>query len=206
MLLIQSLNKELYNINNWIITIRLSLNIAKSNFIIFYSPKKVILYDSPPSINNIDLIRVTSFRYLGIILDEHLSWLDHIKHIQGRIVRNIGIIARIRPFVSTKTALLLYFSLFYPYLTYCNIVWASTYHTRLNQLFILQKHVIRIIFSLPILSHTNSTFINNNLLNLQEIHSLQTALVMFSYNKNALPDKFVGLMSKSVNYTKPSYP
>ena len=115
--LIQSLNEELYNINNWIIANRLSLNIAKSNFIIFHSPKKVILYDSPPSTNNIDLIRVTSFRYLGIILDEHLSWLDHIKHRQGRIARNIGIIARIRPFVSTKTALLLYFPLIYPYLT-----------------------------------------------------------------------------------------
>ena len=109
--LIQSLNKELY-INNWIITNRLSLNIAESNFIIFHSQKKVILYDSPLSINNIDLIRVTSFRYLGIILDEHLYWLDHIKHIQGRIARNIGIIARIRPFVSNKTALLLSFSLF----------------------------------------------------------------------------------------------
>ena len=45
--LIQSLNEELYNINNWIIANRLSLNIAKSNFIIFHSPKKVILYDSP---------------------------------------------------------------------------------------------------------------------------------------------------------------
>ena len=65
--LIQSLSKELYNINNWIIANRLLLNIAKSNFIIFHSPKKVMLYDSPPSINNIDLIRVTSFCYLGII-------------------------------------------------------------------------------------------------------------------------------------------
>ena len=106
----------------------------------------------PPSINNIDLIRVTTFRCLGIILDEHLSWLDHIKHIQGRIARNIGIIARIPPFVSTKTALLLYFSLIYPYLTYCNIVWASTYHNRLNQLFILQKYPYN-IFTTNFISH-----------------------------------------------------
>ena len=45
--LIQSLNEELYNINNWIIANRLSLNIAKSNFIIFHSPKKVILLILP---------------------------------------------------------------------------------------------------------------------------------------------------------------
>ena len=59
--------------------------------------------------------------------------------------------------------------------------------------------------TLPISSPTNSTFINNNLLNLQQIHSLQTALFMFSYNKNALPDKFLGLMSNSVNYSNPSH-
>ena len=43
-------------------------------------------------------------------MDEHLSWLTHISYVQNHVSRNIGIISRIRPFVNTKVALLLYFS------------------------------------------------------------------------------------------------
>ena len=79
-------------------------------------------------------------------MDEHLTWSKHISHIHNFIAKNIGIISRIRPFINTKTALLLYFSLIYPYVTYCNIVRASTYH--LDRLNVLQKLIIRIVFLL----------------------------------------------------------
>ena len=79
-------------------------------------------------------------------MDGHLTRSKHISLIQNLIARNIGIILRIRPFI--KTALLLYFAFIYPYLTYCNIVWASTYHSYLDRLNVLQKLIIRIVFLL----------------------------------------------------------
>ena len=112
-------------------------------------------------------------------MDEHLTWSKHISHIQNLITRKIGIISRICPFIITQIAFLLYFSLIYSYLTYCNIVWVSTYHSHLDRLNLLQKCIIRIVFLLPFLSPTKSTFDNNNLLNIQ-IYSLQIALFMFS--------------------------
>ena len=89
-------------------------------------------------------------------MDEHLSWLTHISYVQNHVSRNVGIISRIRPFVNTKVPLLLYFfsylSLSISYLTYCNIIWASTYNTHLHQLNVLQKRIMRIIFLLTPLS------------------------------------------------------
>ena len=148
--------------------------------------------NSSLSINNISFNRVSSIRYLGVLMDEHLSWLTHISYVQNHVSRNIGIISRIRPFFNTKVALLLYFSLVYPYITYCNIIWASTYNTHLHQLNVLQKRIIRIIFLLTPLSSTVSTFTNNSLLNISQIHNLQTALFMFSYDFNSLPKIFSG--------------
>ena len=174
--LITSLNNELILFNNWFIKNCLSLNINKSNFIIFHSCRKVIECNSSLSINNISFNRVSSIRYLGVLIDEHLSWLTHISYVQNHVSRNIGIISRIRPFVNTKVALLLYFSLVYPYITYCNIIWASTYNTHLHQLNVLQKRIIRIIFLLTPLSSTVSAFTNNSLLNISQIRNLQTAL------------------------------
>ena len=148
---------------------------------------------------------VSSIRYLGVLMDEHLSWLTHISYVQNHVSRNIGIISRIRPFVNIKVALLLYFSLVYPYITYCNIIWASTYNTHLHQLNVLQKRIIRIIFLLTPLSSTVSAFTNNSLLNISQIHNLQTALFMFSYDFNSLPKIFPGFFISSNNYNIPSH-
>ena len=131
-------------------------------------------------------------------MDEHLTWSKHITHIQNLIAKNIGIISRIHPFINTKAALLLYFVLIYPYLTCCNIVRASTYHSHLDRLNVLQKRIIRIVFLSPFLSSTKSTFVNNNLLNIHQIHSLQIALFMFSYDYNALPKIFTGFFLKVI--------
>ena len=117
-------------------------------------------------------------------MDERLTWSKHITHIQNLIAKNIGIISRIRPFINTKTALPLHFALIYPYLTYCNIVWSSTYHSHLSRLNVLQKRIIRIVFLLSFLSSAKPTFVNNNLLSIYQIHYLQVALFMFCYDYN----------------------
>ena len=109
-----AVNNELVIISNWFVSNHLFLNLNKSSFIIFHSSKKSVSFDFPISINNSLLNRVTTIRYLGILLDEHLTWSKHITYIQNLIAKNIGVISRIRPFINTKIALLLYFSLIYP--------------------------------------------------------------------------------------------
>ena len=125
-------------------------------------------------------------------MDEHLTWSKHISLIQNLIAKNIGIVSRIRPFITTKIALLLYFVLIYPYLTYCNIVWSSTYHSHLSRLNVLQKRFIRIVLLLPFLSSAKPTFVNNNPLSIYQIHCLHVALFMFCYDYNAIPKIFTG--------------
>ena len=68
-----AVNNELVIISNWFIFNRLSLNLNKSSFIIFHSSKKSVSFDFPISINNSLLNRVATIRYLGILMDEHLT-------------------------------------------------------------------------------------------------------------------------------------
>ena len=67
-------NNELVIISNWFVSNHLFLNLNKSSFIIFHSSKKSVSFDFPLSINNSLLNRVTTIRYLGILLDEHFTW------------------------------------------------------------------------------------------------------------------------------------
>ena len=149
------------------------------------------------------LSTVTLIQYPDILIDEHLTRSKHISRVQSLIA--IGIIERILLFINTKIAFLLYFSLIYPYLTYYNIAWASTCGSHLDRLNILQKRTIPIVFLLPFLSSNSLTFINNNLLNIHQIHSLQVALFMFSRDYNALPKIFSGFLTDGNNCNDPRH-
>ena len=121
------INSELEKVLTWLCANKLSLNIDKSNFVIFHPiqrklPKQVML-----SINNQMLTQETSIRYLGVYIDYNISWKMHITNISKKIKRSIGILSKLSYFLSTKTPLSLYHALVEPFLNYCIIAWGNTY-------------------------------------------------------------------------------
>ena len=141
-----NLNNELSKVHSWLCANKLSLNINKSNFVLFHPiqrklPKSVTLF-----INNQSLTEENSIRYLGIYIDSNLNWKRHINYIFAKKVkRSIGNLSKLCYYLNSKTLLDLYYALVYPFLTYCVIAWGNTYQTSLQPLFVLQKKAIRII-------------------------------------------------------------
>ena len=87
------------------------------------------------SFDSIPLKQVTEVNFLGIYIDEGLTWKSHISYICKKISKSVGIMYRFRFFLSWNTKKSLYYTLIYPYLTYCTTVWSSTYVTNLNRIF-----------------------------------------------------------------------
>ena len=102
--------------------------------------------------------QVSSTKFLGVIVDEKLSWKEHIHALTNKMSRSLGIIRRVRGLVHQACLLTLYYSLIYPYLIYCNIVWASTYPLNLHSLLITQKKFARIATSTPWVGLTKGPF------------------------------------------------
>jgi len=78
-------------------------------------------------------------------LDQRLTWNNHIAQIASKISKNTGILSRVAYLLPTRIRLNLYYSLVHPFLSYCNMVWAFNYDTRLKRLILLQKRAVRII-------------------------------------------------------------
>ena len=93
-------------------------------------------------------------KFLGVLLDQHLSWKYHITHVAKKVSKAIGIISKARFFLSSKSLLSLYYTLVYPYLNYCNIAWCSTYPSNSNRILYLQKRIVWIICGVEYLTHT----------------------------------------------------
>ena len=97
-----------------------------------------------PSLGGQTLIQGNVTKFLGVYLDEHLTWKYHINFVCKQIAKSIGILSRTRFYISCKTKLTLYYTLIYPYITYCNSTWSSTYVSNLNRIYYLRKHKFRI--------------------------------------------------------------
>ena len=111
-------NTQLSEIYHWLCVNKLSLNIDKSDYVIFHPPQRKLNYEMQIFVNTQKLKCVSNTTYLGVSIDCHLDWKSHVSNISKKIKRNIGAISKIRHFVTTDVLINLYYSLIYPFLTY----------------------------------------------------------------------------------------
>ena len=104
--------------------------------------------------NNYDIERVNTMRFLGVLLDDNLSCKEQIKYLENKIAKNIGFINRAKPFLSKESLLPLYYSYIHSYLNYVNLAWGSTYLANLKKLCNHQKYAIRIVHNKTKFEHT----------------------------------------------------
>ena len=123
--LMKVVNEELEKIAKWFKINKLSLNIKKTNFILFGQNHKKNPINITVLIDNVSITKVKSTRFLGVLIDENISWKPHISLITSKIAKNIGIIGKICYLLNTTVSLNLYYSMVYPFISYCNIAWAK---------------------------------------------------------------------------------
>ena len=97
-------------------------------------------------INNNELKKVTHTKFLGVIIDEYLTWEQHIKAISKKLASCTGSLNRTIPFLPKNIHKEIYYTLFESYLAYGVNVWGKTSKSKLRLLFKAQKKAIRVDF------------------------------------------------------------
>jgi putative NIF3 family GTP cyclohydrolase 1 type 2 len=183
--LVSIVNDELKKLYDWFAVNKLSLNLLKTNYMLF---KKS---NTEPNVDlcmkNCKIKRVFVTKFLGVMIDEDLNWKNHINHVKTKLSKSIAILCKAGKVLNENVMRILYCSLVLPYLLYCIEVWGNTYKTYLNTLILLQKKAIRIVSGADYLDHTNCLFLRNNLLKFNDIIELNILLVMFKAHNNSLP-------------------
>ena len=146
----------------WLKANKLSPKVKKTHYMVFSNkriPAKIDLM-----IDNERKCETCKTKFLGVIIDNKLTWKVHINYISGKIARGIGVIIKAQKYLNKDTLLYLYYSFIYPYLTYCNQVWGNTCKTYLEKIIIQQKRTIRIIAGVPRFHPTDLLFSEMKLL------------------------------------------
>lgn len=175
---------------DWFNINKLSLNLKKTKCMVFKARQRRYCPNIQLKIDDRCIDQVSETVFLGVILDETLSWKSHISHIANKISKSIGIMFKSSFYLPKLSLATLYYSMVYPYLEYCNVVWASTYPSNLRRIVLLQKRVIRVLDKSKFDAHTDPIFKKLNILKLENICLLQLGLFMYSYKKSLLPNRF----------------
>ena len=130
------------------------------------------------------------------MLDENISWEEHIRTVETKLAKNIGLLYSAKPLLEEKSLKSIYFAYIHSYLNYANIAWASTYRTKLKTIHFHQKHAVRIVFNEDKLTQSRPLLRSLNALNVYQINLYQHLAFMYKLNKNKAPPTFNELIKK----------
>ena len=148
---------------------KISLNVGKTELIMFKSRIKKVDFDHKLKLNGKRLYPTKSVKYLGIKIDESLTWNQHINDIAIKLNQANVMLYKAREFVNTRVLKLIYHAIFY--LHYANTVWVQ-HKISLNRLLLLQKKALRIISFECRNAHSNPLFYRHEIVKLHMIKSL----------------------------------
>ena len=138
--LLRNIN-EMTNIAEWMRLNKLSLNAGKSEFMaIGHSRQHNVLNELREiEVNHKKINRVTKTKYLGLNIDENLSWKDQYKTVKTKVKSGLSAIRRLKDILPQSKLTAVYRALIESHLRYGNILWGCISDTKLTALQRLQS-------------------------------------------------------------------
>ena len=184
------LDSEIPKLTDWFRYNKLTLNLDKTSFMLF-KPNHVQV-NNPISlkINNTHIEEKQFVKYLGVIIDNKLSWKQHIENIRLKLSKANGILYYLRKFTDIRTLKQIYFSLIHPYLNYGILCWASSPTSNLKTLQVAQNKCIKTMLNLNRRTNTNELYFDNSFLKINELYHRQCLIFIHNLHHHRLPSVF----------------
>ena len=194
----KAMNKDLKLLYTWLCANRLSLNVGKTEFIVFQSRRQQAHERITLKLNNATIYESFKLKYLGLILDYQLNWKAHITELCKKLARAVGLMYKIRHFCPEEVIRTLYFSIFNSHVAYGLPVWGSCNQEDLRKIQTLQNQALRAMVKQTEndLSIDQVRF-DKKILNIADLFRYQISSLMWDYDHDALTPSLCKLFKKS---------
>ena len=173
------INSELALLSDWFNENKLALNVPKTKFMLFHHRHKKPSDVFSVSLNNIELEEVSNTKFLGVIINEHLAWENHIHGLTGKLSRLNGVLARLKHQLPLHVMKTIYNALFASILQYGISVWGGTITKQSKSLVTLQKKAIRHASCSKYNSHTEPVFERLGFLEFDDSFKIQCVKILY---------------------------
>ena len=132
-----SLSKEISLIYDWLCANRLSLNESKTDLILFRPRHKPCEVRLTLRVKNKKISLSTEVKFLGVILDQHLTWKLHIAELSKKLTKANGLLSKIRHYIDVSTLKTIYYNLFHSHMTYACMTWGFGGKNKIKHIYTL---------------------------------------------------------------------
>lgn len=185
--LIYKLNHDADSIVTWCRQNKLQINATKSQFVIFSSKHRI--YSGSPSLTfaSNTLYPTDSVMFLGVTLDKHLKFDEHVSSLTKKTAYGIRILIKVRNFFHMNTLISLYYAFIHTYINYCISSWGNTYPVHLSPLQHTQNQAIRIMTHSTYTSEALPLLTSNGILSVGKLHKYSLAILIHKSISGKLP-------------------
>jgi hypothetical protein len=176
--LIEQAQNDINLLHRWLLCNLLTINESKTKYIIFSAKNKIIKSHEPLVINGVTLQTTEQEKYLGLILDNKLTWKPHIDSLRSKITSLTGALRRIVRCLPKRVRYTIYNSLIKPNLEYLIEIWGSAAKSNLQTLQISQNKIIKVLFDYKRLTSTNTVYKETKTLNILQTYIYNTCLLV----------------------------
>ena len=180
------------NVKHSLTTNQLQLNTTKTKYMIF-TPKLTKYKNLSITVkldDDSEIERVGEYKYLGLVIDDKLTWKSHLKFLKSKLSRSLGILYKLRYLLDKSVLLTILHSLFLSHLQYGILCWARCTASEMKPIQILLNKAIRCInFCHPQDSVHNFLF-QDKILTVDDIFKMELAKFMHNYKNGNLPSSF----------------
>jgi hypothetical protein len=216
--LIDFVNLELQKLSTWCKANKLAINTDKTKYMIFRTKNRIVNLNGKEIYMNfnelgaaerpelkVKLIRVhnngdkcnQTYKMLGVLFDEFLSFSQHLAYMQTKIAKSLFILNRSKNFISKNARKLLFYAMVHSHLTYCPIIYGTASKTHIKKLSILQKKAIRILNCSDYNAHTAEMFIQDEILPVEYIIQQSKLLFMHSVKYGYCPKSYLDVFPRN---------
>ena len=186
---LSNINNGLSKISDWPGVNKLSLNANETKYMISHAMNKDLSHlNQRININNAEIQKVNQFQFLGLTIDENLSWKHHISTIANKISRGTGVINRLKNCLPLSTTVYssIYCSLIQSHFDYTTLAWEFEAR-RLSK---IQKRAVRAITLSKYNAHSEPLLKLVKLLSVTDLFNVNSLNCFYNYKHNRVPEYF----------------
>ena len=195
----RKLNKDLKSLNHWLLANKISLNATKTEMI-YFRGKRSKIPNFKIKLNGVKLTPKHEVKYVGIILDEFLTFKPHINVLNARLKRANNLIAISRHYLPKILLMQVYYGQFYSHLTYGCQIWGQNENSISKTISLQNKAICLMSFSK---TNISSLYKDLKLLKLKDIIIFNNILFTHATLNSNTPNIFINFFT--LNEIKHTY-
>ena len=154
---------------------KLTINWNKTHYVLFHAKNKLISSDFDQiNISGNIVKRVSCVKYLGIHIDELLTWRDHVSYIYKSLLKYYGIFNHMKHFVKREIIRQIYFAFICSKIKYGIEIYGSCAH--MHRLQVIQSGLLKMFLNINRRSDTNKLHLSLRLLKVEHIYKMHIIL------------------------------